>query len=285
MEKLKAWSTPLIILAILVGSGLATILLPTITSSFAGLGGGGEGGELSIPAPETVEIDIDGYFYTVNETVRNLVPDFATGEQSSLIVLLVLTVVVIGGMVVFTGLIYALFTFGNRATVNLKQSQAYQERVAAMQQKEKEALKERNQAAPTKMPKDRTMPRWSVLSTSLLILLLSYFGGLVLGVGLSPDSPNIWANLATLAALLYIIIYLRPDKVLRPNIEAAQENVPQVLLNDEPGSGSIPWGTIFVVLSGAIMLGIGIGLMVAVINTPADSTTFEFFTTLFESGG
>ncbi|MCA9973767.1 MAG: hypothetical protein KC425_26315, partial [Anaerolineales bacterium] len=120
---------------------------------------------------------------------------FAVGgatEMNGLLALGVLTVAVIAlvaGMGAVLGFIYV---FLNRQTDTIKESEAFQTHQAALAQQEKAQI-ERLRAGRTTHPvPEHKMPRWSVLSTSLIVLFFTVMLGTLLVEVLIPVD-TLWA--------------------------------------------------------------------------------------------
>ena len=108
------------------------------------------------------------------------------------------------------------------------------------------------------------MPRWSVVSNTLITLMFVGFGTMVVVRNFFPEGTtevdgrivNVTSPVFIVSAIIALIVLgirLRPQR-----IEAI----------DATDSGKIPWDFIAVLITGLIMLGLGIGLM-AYINAPA----------------
>jgi hypothetical protein len=109
------------------------------------------------------------------------------------------------------------------------------------------------------------MPRWSVVSNTLIALTFVGFATMVFVRNFFPEGITVVdgriVNVTTpvfgvlaLITLLVVGLRLRPQK-----IEAV----------DETDAGAIPWDFIAVLITGLIMLGLGIGFMAYINAAPA----------------
>lgn len=172
---------------------------------------------------------------------------------------LLLAVIVIG-VVVGAGFglrfLYVLLT---RQVEVVKESKEYQAKASSIEKREAEQLKAlRDGRAATPMPPHK-LPRWSVVSTSLIILLFTWTLSMILSnslvqAGASVQFFGLSLNLSTLIvvglmliALVLLALWIRPRR-----LDAI----------DNTDAGPIPWDTIWIILTGLIVVGIGLGLVV-----------------------
>lgn len=200
MSKTESWKTWIGLIAGLILFGLFAALWPSISAGLnLGFGGGPStklpaeshpivvelppviqppGLEIadmvSIPAPafpvNLPEIEINGVIEIGEQTIIFVQPIFAV---------LFVAFNVIGAVLTFgliLGLIYVLLS---RWVTRTKEKDTYQDHVTALDQKEKEKIKAMNNGRDVDAP-SATMPRWSAISTALIICLFVFFGGMVL---------------------------------------------------------------------------------------------------------
>ena len=109
------------------------------------------------------------------------------------------------------------------------------------------------------------MPRWSIISNALIALMFVGFATMVLVRNFFPEGVtemdgrivNVTTPVFVVFALITLLVMglrLRPHK-----IEAV----------DKTDSGGIPWDFIAVLITGLIMLGLGIGIMAYINAAPA----------------
>lgn len=255
MSRKETWRNVLIILAILVGTALVTAVWPLLTTS--------PEGRIPAPAPEVPMLEINVPPFLVN----------ALGINSPLIVngfiaVAVLAALIIGAVVVMGGGLAFLYTLLTRQTVAIEASEEFKANQAALEQREAERIKRlRAERKPAPMPSHK-MPRWSAVSTSLAILLFVVFFGFILNSVFFPHGeiivtlgnvPRIinsaWFVVGGLVLLTlpFLLWYIRPAR-----LEQAEST-------DNAG---VPWDFIAVLLTGLLVVGLGIGFVVY-LNIPA----------------
>ncbi|MCB0035411.1 MAG: hypothetical protein KDE51_15370 [Anaerolineales bacterium] len=254
MEKLKSLQTPLVIIVLVVVAGFLTVVWPSISGGFAS---GGGSGNVDVSEPltsSTVNLDLDGMFYTIAGDYLFQVPAFQNLDDTAyngLAVLGILAAVVIGGVVVVGLLIMLLVRAGDRSTEALKESEDYKNAITEMENAEKAYIKTNMQQNPPKEKPSGLMPRWSVISTSLLFGVLAYWFGVVVGAEVSPELEGTFGSIFGVIALGVSFYSFRTSNIY--TVDATDYN-------------RTPRGTLWVILSGAIIVGLGMGFMFAVIN-------------------
>jgi hypothetical protein len=191
---------------------------------------------------------------------------------NGLLAVLILTVIIIGGVAVMgAGLAFA-FRFIDNLTNQEKESEAYQQKQAALQKQEQERLKAAKEGRdPTPKPEHK-MPRWSRLANVLIFwmfLILAgmtfnrtfyptgeillqpgdTFYGLLALIGQAPvlDTALLFIWLPSLLLLPFAIWWIQPQRIAA---------------TDETDYGAIPWDFLAVVFTGLVVVGLGIAYMV-----------------------
>ena len=260
------WGFPLIIIVVLLVTSLLTVIFPTITrgigNAFSGGGSNGSGSHVEIPsAPvyqENVTLDVEGYLLGEELVKIPFLGEYnqrseAERTNGSLFLLGIITAVVIGGLIAFTIPIVGLAYLGSRsAAVNLTDNKDHEAAVAALNNRSSEWYKDKNKAAPvTGKPETHDRPKRDGWAAGFMVVFLAYFFGYTLGEGISIGFGPTLGLVMLVLSIILSYFYFRPAR-----IEAVEAT----------DYGTINYGTIWVVLSGAIMMGIGIGLMYVVIN-------------------
>ena len=236
----------LILVALLIGFGVISAVWPIIA---------GTSTESSTRLPvETEHVDISIPFSDPPE-VMSLTSLQVLGLLGG-----VVTALIIGGGVVI-GIGYGLIS---RLTDAEKESEAFQSNVAALEQRENERLKAMREGRKSHSVPEHKMPRWSVISNTLIVLMFVAFLGLVINGTFYPEGElklagggvmasswfTVW--IPVLLALLVSLWRIRPSR-----LETAVAN----------DNAAIPWDFIAVLLTGLLIVGLGIGLMVY-LNVP-----------------
>lgn len=211
--------------------------------------------------PTLFGIEIPGFDITV-------FPGYAIDDINPLVAIGVLFGLVIVGIGVIGGAIATPILLLSRTVTNVKESESFQESEQRLANAEKALIKDLNEGRSIRAD-DHVRPRWSAISTSLIILMFAWFVALVLNgtffpegftfLGGDPDrylrtTPLfVWITLG--ATALALIAWMRPKSL--QSAESAES---------EGGVSAIPWDTIAVMMTGLVIVGLGIGAMVYLLN-------------------
>lgn len=209
MSKTESWKTWTAVIVILVAFSLFAALWPALSGSFSTVSfSNGPRTKLpNITAPVIIEmppvIQVPGLELadmvsfpgpTINVALPEIeIPGVLTVEPQTIIfvkpiyAVLIVAAIVIGAVVV-TGLIIGLvYVFLARWAARTEESEAYKENAASLEQKEQVKLKAMNDGRVTaSAPENPGMPRWSVISTALLICMFVIFGSMVVATTFFP---------------------------------------------------------------------------------------------------
>lgn len=191
--------------------------------------------------------------------IPNVTLPFTDVTVNGFVAVLLLAAIVIGAVVGTGFVLRLLYVLLTRQVEAVKESKTYRAKAANLEKKEAEIIKAlRNGRAGTPMPPHK-LPRWSVVSTSLIVLLFTWTFSMILSNSLVPRGASIQIfglsiGLATLIvvgllllALVILALWLRPQR-----LDAI----------DTTDAGPIPWDAIWIILTGLIVVGIGLGLVV-----------------------
>jgi hypothetical protein len=233
-----------IIFLLLLGSGILTIFLPALF---------GSGSSTPLPSePSTVTINF---------------PIPIAGQSSitlpSVIVMIALAFIV-PALVIGAGLTLGIITIIVSRLVNKTASDpGYQEHAAALQRREDQRIKEMRQTRETSVSPESRWQRWAVFTTGASILMFVGFLALLFSSVIFPDGvvarndalvnlSRIFVVGSLLVALVAMLFTLRGDRLASI---------------DQQNTLSIPWNFIAVLLTGLLVVGVGIGV-IAILNLP-----------------
>ena len=180
-------------------------------------------------------------------TLPSQLPIVGDAMVNEWVLLAILTVIVaaftIGAMVP----LLAIFRRLDRSVATVKNDAGFQAEVAAIQKRRKAVIKEYTQLSPPGPVPSHERLGWSVISTSLLIGLFLAFAGAAFSNDFQGGDNALWYSLGfaavgTLAGLAFLN---------RKRIQATQAN------ESSPLSGGVIW----VVVTGLIVIGLGVGVM------------------------
>lgn len=256
---------------------LVALMSPVIISVANNLlsGSGRERDEVKAPS-ETEEITIEIDKLLLGEELVKI-PFLEKLNQdpikvSAPLLMVILAGIFVGGIVVVGGGLAMTYKFLDNFVLSTKKDSEFQATVTQMEKKQKDELKLINKARPADPIPSHEEPRWSVAATSIIAILFAWtMGYLLAGVffpgGFVEFKPRDWfveldiepflvagSTITTWTFIVLTAILLR--FVYRPNVFIAQ--------SDAAANKETDWGLIWVIVAGAVIVGIGAGLMFAV---------------------
>jgi hypothetical protein len=233
-----------IIFAILVGSGLLTILLPALFDGGSTTELPSDPSTVTIPLPIPIagrsEVTLPSWQLMLGLAI--LVPGLVIGAGLTL------------------GIVYILL---QRLVSRTEASPEYQQDEAALQKRETEKIAKMRETRPTSVAPESTWRRWSVFTTALIVLMFTAFMAFLFATVLFPQHQivrqdnivNI-VSLIVLAAMLIavvvMVVWLRHERIAAFN---------------RGDTLAIPWDFIAVAVTGLLVVGLGIGV-IAILNAP-----------------
>lgn len=241
-QSLITWG---IIFAILVGSGILTILLPVLLgSSDSATSIPREGEIVTIPLPvpigDLTEITLPSWQLMLGMAL--LIPGLVIGAGLTL------------------GIIYIIIS---RLVSRTTESTEFQQNSASLQKQETARIAKMRETRPTRAAQESSRQRWTVITTAITILMFVAFITLLFTSMIFPSGQIIRestiVNIGTALVLIAMIVALAAMGLwLRSDRIAAV---------DRTDTLAIPWDFIAVVLSGLLVVGLGIGVIV-ILNAP-----------------
>lgn len=244
MRNNRSLITWLIIFAILVGSGLLTIFLPSF------LGGGSSTPlpsdptivtfPLPVPIGGRSEITLASWQWMLGLAI--LIPGLVIGAGLTL------------------GIIYIILS---RLATNATSSTAYQKNVAALEKKESEKIAKLRETRPTSVAPESTWNRWAVITTGITIAMFVAFSTLLVASLLFPGGQVVRndAIVNATSALVFISVAIALTAV---GLWFRTERITAI---NRTESLAIPWDFLAIVFSGLLVVGLGIGVIV-ILNAP-----------------
>ncbi len=234
-ESVKNW---VIVFGVLVITSFLAASWPLVTAAFSDTGSGG--GTLSAEVP-TVNLPI------INQPVNGFL---------ALGILAVGIIGIVGGVGV--GLA-AINVFLNKQANTVKESESYQAHISSLEQRENERIKAMREGRKSDPVPEHKLPRWSVVSTSLIILLFTLTAGMILSRALVQESTNVMIGNFAISTSTFIVVGLLLLMLL---VLASWIRPKRLEAIEATDGGLIPWDTIWIIVSGLLVVGIGVGLVV-----------------------
>lgn len=250
------------IIAILVATSILTAGWPYLIGGFSG-----GSAAPSSPAVPTEQIALN----TIPGIGPILAEQLNVDSLNGFIVLAVLAAIVIGAVIVpGVGLAF-IFRFLSNFVQRAKESKEFKTSEQALEQKVAADLKAmRSDRKSSPMP-SHEMPRWSVWATSLIITMFGIFFGLMVMRTFYPNNEIIVGNslvstlfggpiinvssmtaeIIIVVLAIYLALRMRPSRLKEADVD----------------SPNIPWDMIVVILTGLLVVGLGIGVAVY-LNVP-----------------
>lgn len=246
---LRNWG---IVIAFLIFSGIASVGWPALRSQ---LSGSDSVGQVRPPQPPLT--------ISVPAPVSGLVPESILNEEGQLevnplVAMGVLGALVIGGIVVVGGGLAFIYTRIDKGVLAAKEAETFQTKLSNLDKREVERIKASRSQRPSKPIPSHVMPRWSVISTWLIFILFAVFMSTAISDSIYPEGVIITQSGSILNTHSMFIL----GGVLLTALILGLVFRPRLLLNAEKGEAAgIPWDTIYVILTGAIFIVIGVGLV------------------------
>lgn len=264
------WFTPVLILVLLIVFGFITIIAPRVIGNLTSGGGialgsgGGAASEVVIPdassGPESVVIQPEGYLLGEELVKIPAVGDYNRLDPSersftSLQLFGILTAIVIGGLAFFTVPIFLLVWLGDRSRTAQGSDEAYTNGLKALKSKQDEYVKEQKTINPPTVKPEHHRPAIQAWVAGILTILMAYGFGYVIGEGVSVGLGTGFARGFAIVAIVGSWLYFRPTRIVE--IEQSDMNVV-----DTEARSRATW----VLLSGALVMGLGLGLTFIVVS-------------------
>ncbi len=265
LSKSESWKTWIIVAALLIFAGLASAVIPFLADQL----GGAQETESTVerhPAVTTIDvtqlpfigevlIDIPIIAENIQGLPISMTQAFAIGFGVVLIS--------VGGLGLLIAVIALIFS---KWVNNVYADENYQAAEAELSKRQQTLLKQRQESQPPIEPVPATTrARGTTLVFGFLIVLLVWVTTVLLGYGLYGDETisigslqlSAVAGLSLIAVILTIVIlYL-----------LFRRRDPLTLNNPESDYKPVNWGTIWVIVTGLLVVGIGTGLAIALTST------------------
>lgn len=231
----NTWKTVGALIALVILFGLVSAVWPALVGRL-GQGSGGAGG-FALPSFGSKEPGLITVPFVKNPVNPWLV----------LVGLLALIAVVMGGI---GSVLYAIFYFGSGQVASVKADKDFQAKLSALEAARKEATKQALAAQPPTPIPSHERAGWSAVSTSLVIAFLSFVVGVIAHLNFAPEASFLtWGGGAAVIGLALSLLSFNAARMRQ--VDAADMS-------------QIPWGAVWVVVTGVIFIGLGLGLMMLI---------------------
>jgi len=275
LKSFETWKTWLVIIGLLLFSGVASVLW--LSAGDVDIGGSGllnleealalGGSEEVEPEVEPVIIQLDEYLLGEVLVDAPLLRELNGVEVHPLVLTGVLTAIFLGLLVAFgvpLGLIYIKL---DEQAETVKEDPDFQAAKQRLEEREKEWRKQQEEEQPSASASDEASSDGRsfsfVFTSSATAFLFAIFVSFALAETFFPEGEILLGSGALLdpvvpiMAVMLLITALILLAIFRPRGASA-------LAEEDGDDRPIPWGTIWVILTGLVFVGIGTGLMLAV---------------------
>ncbi len=240
MKLNKSTVTWLVIIGLILFSGVISALWPTMREGIFGSSGGGSGITLSAPdiEPSDKTITFDSGIPVLGGQTIN--------EYMALLIVAVPVLVLVPAMGIGLLIVFRLLS---STVANTKGDTEFQAKVSDMDKKARATIKEYKTTAPPDPIPDHERTRWIWISSILTVgLLFAYIGAAWSDNFANGNSQLMFSVVFALVgiALGYILIW--PRSRASTIVSTSKE-------------GAVPWDMVFIVVTGAVVVGLGMAVM------------------------
>lgn len=248
------------IVALLLLVGAATLVLPWLQQQNSS---SESSGALIETNNDPITVSLGGYL--LGDELVKVAP--LQGLEGTEVNPLVWSLIILGILIVGIGglaaVLYLVIVLLDRITTRTKEDPAFQAKVTQMEQRQKEVFKELEKTQPPTPIPDHNRPRWSAISTALVIVMFVAFAAIAVAQTLRPGMQvELLGTLMPVAVPIVLVAMLLAAVILvitvKPRRLAAVDTT-----DNEP----VNWSALWVAVSGLVFLGIGLGLIFAVRTT------------------
>jgi asparagine N-glycosylation enzyme membrane subunit Stt3 len=264
LSKSDRWKTWGIALALILFAGVASAFWPQISEQINFSTGSSRSLQVEEKSKPIV-IKIEDYVLGTDLLEIGFIRDIDGRELSQVQAVGILAGATIGGLVAMTLPLAGLYFLLSKQVTSVLASDSYQEAQAAIQEKQKAQLKERQNAqptAPTRDPLERS--RWSFVLTALIALIFIWLTGEALTQSIFGEATRLFNGRPVPTYSLANSIVVLSSGIILTFLVYRRFRLAPAEHSKESDAGSIDWDLIWVIVSGAIIVGVGTGLALAI---------------------
>lgn len=258
-QSTKSW---IIIIAVLLLSGLVSGIWYVSNSRPAEETAAVARPQAEPPAAEVIEIRIRDFVIGGDLMEIDFIRELDGAQIGAFEALGIITLITLVALAALTLPLVFIYVYLDRQALQVKAAEEVKQAQTELEKREQERIKALRQQQPAAAKPDQAdMPRWAILSTSMIILLFVIFTAQMLGRSflaeelylngllLSPTGLLTWALVLVTVVVLFFV-YRQPWRS-------------RTLVVDATANAGVPWAWIWVVISGLLVVGVGLGLSLA----------------------
>ena len=207
----------------------------------------------------TVTIDIADLLLGEELMKLPFLADLNGREVSAFLLVGLMAAVFIGATLVPGALLYFLYTRLDKTTVATKEDEQFKKATQAIEQKNKAWLRERLETRSPKPMPTHEMPRWSAASTTLVVAFFALMLGALVGASFYPSGELLFEWRNELRVLNPAAIFGWSTGLIALVVGLLAFRPARLQTVDESDYATTNWGLIWVIISGALVLILGIG--------------------------
>lgn len=257
----ESWKTWILVAGLLIFAGIASATIPFLVEQ---LNNREEPVTLRETHPTVTTVDVSQLPF-IGEVLVGI--PFIAEKIQGLPITMLQAFGVAFGVVLFavgaTGVLITLLVFiPSRWINNLYADESFQEAQNELVQREQAALKERQQGQPSAGPVEAEKGiRWSAITLGLIIVVLVWVASVSLAFGLFQDETITIGSLQISAVAFFSLISVVITIIIL--YLALRRRDPAELETAESENKPVNWGTLWVIVTGLLVVGIGTGLAIA----------------------
>lgn len=261
MNRSESWKTWIVVAGLLLFAGIASATIPFLVDQLS------NGDEQLTPRethPTVTTIDVSELPFIGEVLVE--IPFVAENIQGQPITLLQALGIGFGVVLVSvgaTGMLITLLVFlPSRWINNIYADEGFREAQIKLEQREKVSLKDRQQVQPATEPNEgERSKRWSAVTLGLIIVVLVWVTSILFAFGLFQNETLSIGSLQISTVALFSLISVGITIIVL--YLAFRRRDPAELETAESENKPVNWGTLWVILTGLLVVGIGTGLAIA----------------------
>ncbi len=261
MKRSGSWQTWLLVAALLIFAGVASAVVPFLFDQF---GGESETETLRESHPAATTIDVSQLPFIGEVLVE--IPFIAENIQGQPITLVQAAGIALGVVLISVGglgiLITVITLLFSKLVTKVYAEDSYQESTAKLEQQQKDSIKSLGADRPMAEPvAPERRARGSMLVFAFIVVLLVWITSLLFGVGLFQGETISIANVDISAIVFISLVTILITIVVLYFLLRHRD--PVELESPESDNYPVNWGTIWVIVTGMLIVGLGTGLAIA----------------------
>lgn len=260
LNRSDTWKTWVIVIGLLIFTGLASAAFLWYSSQEESQ----TDSEVAAADRETEPITIRVGEYVLGDELLGIpfISENIEGVQINPWLVVIASFVVVAALVGGIGLFLALLSMiTSRQVSKVYADEGFHASVATLSQHDKESLQGKQETRPVATaPAPERRLRWSLITSALLIVILVWAAGLVYGVAFFGDTTwNILGAEVSAVSFINLLLVITTIAIIAVTIRAHE---PGGLDSSKTDNNPVSWNYVWIILSGALILGIGAGLAI-----------------------